>query len=140
MAVVPSDGCVTDVHVCASDGISLEMCEDNTSHPVEMPKLNLYPPDYKVLCFCYKNYVSFFWFCLLFCPLQPLPIEECFKECAVFMLQEALELSCGFVDKHPEFVPPGMTRDCAVAVVLYTFGEYCIDILLIVLSLFSFFF
>ena len=52
------------------------------------------------------------------------------------MLQEALEFSCGFVDKHPEFVPPGMTRDCAVAVVLYTFGEYCIDILLIVLSFF----
>ena len=41
------------------------------------------------------------------------------------MLQEALEFSCDFVDhKHPEFVPPGMTRDCAVAVVLYTFGEY----------------
>ena len=52
------------------------------------------------------------------------------------MLQEALEFSCGFVDKHPEFVPPGMTRDCAVAVVLYTFGEYCIDILLIVLAFF----
>ena len=54
------------------------------------------------------------------------------------MLQEALEFSCGFVDTHPEFVPPGMTRDCAVAVVLYTFGEYCIDILMIVLSLFFF--
>ena len=49
--VVPVVG-VTDVHVCASDGISLRMCEDNTSHPVEMPKLNLYPPDYKVVCFC----------------------------------------------------------------------------------------
>ena len=56
------------------------------------------------------------------------------------MLQEALEFSCGFVAKHPEFVPPGMTRDCAVAVVLYTFGEYCINILLIVLSFFLSFF
>ena len=37
---------------------------------------------------------------------------------------EALEFSFGYVDKHPEFVPTGMTRDCAVAVVLYTFGEY----------------
>ena len=57
MAVVPSDG-VTDVHVCASDGISLRMCEDNTSHPVEMPKLNLYPPDYKVVC-CKKCFFFF---------------------------------------------------------------------------------
>ena len=40
------------------------------------------------------------------------------------MLKEALEFSCGHVDKHPKFVPPGMTRDCAVAVVLYTFGEH----------------
>ena len=48
--VVPYDG-VTDVQVCASDGISLRMSEDNTSYPVEMPKLNLYPPDYKVVCF-----------------------------------------------------------------------------------------
>ena len=40
------------------------------------------------------------------------------------MLKEALEYSCDYVDTHPEFVPPGMTRDCAVAVVLYTFGAY----------------
>ena len=40
------------------------------------------------------------------------------------MLKEALEYSFGYVDKHPEFVPTGMARDCAVAVVLYTFGEY----------------
>ena len=39
------------------------------------------------------------------------------------MLKEALEFSFGHVDKHPEFVPTGMARDCAVAVVLYTFGE-----------------
>ena len=79
-----------------------------------------------------------FLFLFIVLPIQPLPIEECFKECAVFMLQEALEFSCGFVDKHlshPEFFPPGMTRDCAVAVVLYTFGEYCF-----VLSFFFFFF
>ena len=125
--VVPPVVGVTDVHVCASDGISLRMCEDNTSHPVEMPKLNIYPPDYKVVCFC-KTIMFLFLFIVL--PIQPLPIEECFKECAVFRLQEALEFACGFVDnKHPEFVPPGMTRDCAVAVVLYTFGEYCINIL-----------
>ena len=80
-----------------------------------------------------------FLFLFIVFPIQPLPIEECFKECAVFMLQEALEFSCGCVDKHPEFVPPGMTRDCAVAVVLYTFGEYCINILLIVLSFFFLF-
>ena len=64
--VVPVVG-VTDVHVCASDGISLRMCEDNTSHPVEMPKLNLYPPDYKVVCFC-KKIMFLFLFCLLFFP------------------------------------------------------------------------
>ena len=40
------------------------------------------------------------------------------------MLKEALEYSFGYVDKHPEFIPSGMSRDCAVAVVLYTFGEY----------------
>ena len=61
--VIPSDG-VTDVHVCASDGISLRMCEDNTSHPVEMPKLNLYPPDYKVVCFCKK---LCFFFLFVYC-------------------------------------------------------------------------
>ena len=38
--VVTYDG-MTDVHVLASDGISLKMCEDNTSHPVEMPKLKI---------------------------------------------------------------------------------------------------
>ena len=67
---------------------------------------------------------GFFLFFLFFFHIQPLPIEECFKECDVFMLKEALEYSFGYVDKHPEFVPSGMSRDCAVAVVLYTFGEY----------------
>ena len=63
VSVVPSDG-VTDVHVCASDGISLRMCEDNTSYPVEMPKLHLYPPDYKVVCFCKK---LCFFFLFVYC-------------------------------------------------------------------------
>ena len=47
--VVPSD-CVDD----ESNGMGLRMCEDNTSHPVEMPNQQLYPPDYKVVC-CRKR-------------------------------------------------------------------------------------
>ena len=41
MAAVPDDS-------SHSDGFTLRMCEDNTSHPVAMPKLQLYPPDYQV--------------------------------------------------------------------------------------------
>ena len=48
MAVI-SHSCVKDISVC-DYGIALRMFEDNTSHPVEMPKLQLYPPDYMV-CF-----------------------------------------------------------------------------------------
>ena len=47
--VVPSY-CVDD----ESNGMEMRMCEDNTSHPVEMPKLQLFPPDYKVVC-CRKR-------------------------------------------------------------------------------------
>ena len=50
MAVVPSD-CVDD----ESNGMVVRMCEDNTSHPVEMLKLQLFPPDYKVVCLCRKR-------------------------------------------------------------------------------------
>ena len=45
--VVPSD--------CVDDGMAVRMCEDNTSHPVEMPKQQLFPPDYKVVCLCRKR-------------------------------------------------------------------------------------
>ena len=49
--VVPPSDCVDD----ESNGMGLRMCEDNTSHPVEMPKQHLYPPDYKVVCLCRKR-------------------------------------------------------------------------------------
>ena len=42
-----------------SNGMVLRMCEDNTSHPVEMPKLRLYPPDYKVVCCGKRGCVNF---------------------------------------------------------------------------------
>lgn len=38
------------------------------------------------------------------------------------MLEEALAYSGDYVDEHPEFVPSGMPRDCAVAIALYTYG------------------
>ena len=64
--VVPSDG-VGGVHVCALDGIALRMCEDNTSHPFEMPKLHLYPPDYKVYYYNdMPKMMHFFFFVCLF--------------------------------------------------------------------------
>ena len=53
--VVPPSDCVDD----ESNGMGLRMCEDNTSHPVEMPKLHLYPPDYKVVCCRKRGCVNF---------------------------------------------------------------------------------
>lgn len=52
-----------------------------------------------------------------------MPIKDALKECDILFLDDALAHANDVLARNAEVFPKGMPKDCAIAVLLYTYGR-----------------